>query len=257
MMYWVVCITALLASGLTLFSGFGLGTILMPAFALFFPIEVAIAMTAIVHLANNFFKLILIGKKADKQVLIKFTPTAIIAAFAGAWLLTLMADMPAIASYTIGVREYQVTTVKMVVGLLMIGFAFVELLPRFEKIEFNKKYLPLGGLISGFFGGLSGNQGALRSAFLSKAGLGKEAFIATGVVTAAIVDLTRLSVYLSHAAIIGLDANWKLIVAATLTSFGGAFIGSRLIKKITLKTVQIIVGIMLIFIGIFLCVGLI
>ena len=33
---------------------------------------------------------------------------------------------------------------------------------------------------SGFFGGLSGMQGALRSAFLARAGLSKEAFVASG-----------------------------------------------------------------------------
>lgn len=257
MMYWIVCMTALIASGLTLFSGFGLGTILMPAFALFFPVEIAIAMTAIVHMANNVFKLFLVGRKADKHVLMKFTPTAILAALAGAWLLTFLTDMQVIASYMIGEREFQVTAVKAVVGLLMIGFAFVELSPRFEKMEFDKKYLALGGIISGFFGGLSGNQGALRSAFLSKAGLNKDAFIATGVVTAAVVDLTRLSVYLRHMSTAGLAANWKLVIAATLTAFSGAFIGARLMKKITLRTVQIIVGIMLMFIGILLGAGLI
>jgi len=40
-----------------LLSGFGLGTLLLPVFALFFPLPVAIAATALVHLANNFFKL--------------------------------------------------------------------------------------------------------------------------------------------------------------------------------------------------------
>ncbi len=34
---------ALLASGLTLLSGFGQGTALMPVFALFFPLQLAIA----------------------------------------------------------------------------------------------------------------------------------------------------------------------------------------------------------------------
>ena len=29
-------------------------------------------------------------------------------------------------------------------------------------LEFDRRYLPLGGLLSGFFGGLSGHQGALR-----------------------------------------------------------------------------------------------
>jgi hypothetical protein len=38
-------------------------------------------------------------------------------------------------------------------------------------------------------------QRALRSAFLIRAGLSKEAFIATGVVVAAIIDVTRLGVY--------------------------------------------------------------
>ena len=53
MHYVAVCLAALAASGLTLFSGFGLGTLLMPVFALFFPIEVAVAQTAAVHFANK------------------------------------------------------------------------------------------------------------------------------------------------------------------------------------------------------------
>ncbi len=65
----VVCIAALSASALTLFSGFGLGTLLMPVIAIFFPLELAIAMTAIVHLANNLFKISLVGRKADYPVL--------------------------------------------------------------------------------------------------------------------------------------------------------------------------------------------
>lgn len=65
MVYLIICAVALVVSALTLFSGFGLGTLLMPAFAIFFPIEIAIATTAIVHLANNIFKLVLVGKMAD------------------------------------------------------------------------------------------------------------------------------------------------------------------------------------------------
>jgi uncharacterized protein len=52
MEYIVVCIASLVASGLTFFSGFGLGTILVPVFTLFFPIEIAIALTAIVIFLN-------------------------------------------------------------------------------------------------------------------------------------------------------------------------------------------------------------
>ena len=65
--YLLICIVALLASGLTLFSGFGLGTLLLPAFALFFPVPAAIAMTALVHFANNLFKLALLGRHGTDQ----------------------------------------------------------------------------------------------------------------------------------------------------------------------------------------------
>ena len=46
MIYAAVCLAALIAAALTFVSGFGLGTLLLPAFALFVPPEVAVAATA-------------------------------------------------------------------------------------------------------------------------------------------------------------------------------------------------------------------
>ncbi len=42
----VICAAALVASAVTVFSGFGLGTLLLPVLAIFFPTAVAVAMTA-------------------------------------------------------------------------------------------------------------------------------------------------------------------------------------------------------------------
>lgn len=53
----------------------------------------------------------------------------------------------------------------------------------------------IGGVLSGFFGGLSGQQGAFRSAFLLHAGLDPQRFIATNAAIATLVDITRLVVY--------------------------------------------------------------
>lgn len=256
-MYLMVCMTAFLASFLTLLSGFGLGTLLMPAFAIYFSVDTAIAMTAVVHMVNNIIKIALVGRKADRNVLLKFAPTAILSALAGAWLLTNLSDMPIIFHYMIGQRTFQVTLVKVVIGILMIGFAFMELIPTFEKIKFDAKWLPLGGIISGFFGGLSGHQGAFRSAFLSKAGLDKEAFIATGVVIAVMIDITRISIYADHIVRIGAGTNWKLVLAATLSALTGSLTSARFMKKVTLRSVHMIVGVMLIVIGALLGIGLI
>ena len=68
----IISIAALFASGLTMFSGFGLGTLLMPVVAIFFPVEIAIAMTAMVHLANNAFKVFLLGRSANRSVILRF-----------------------------------------------------------------------------------------------------------------------------------------------------------------------------------------
>ena len=65
--FLVVGLCAFLVSGLTLFSGFGLGTLLMPVFALFFPVPVAVASTALVHVANNLFKLGLLRRNVRAQ----------------------------------------------------------------------------------------------------------------------------------------------------------------------------------------------
>ena len=253
----VISLTALLASMLTLFSGFGLGTLLMPVVALFFPIEIAVAITAIVHLSNNLFKISLLGRYADWTVVIRFGLPAIIFAFLGALLLTWLADLKPLFSYAIGEQIFNVFAVKLVVGLLILSFVFIELNKRVGKIELDKKYLPLGGMISGFFGGVSGHQGALRSMFLIKAGLSKEAFIGTGITLAVLVDFARLSIYGWSATIDHAGIDWSLVALATLFAFVGAYVGRSLMKKVTIRGVQIVVSILLVVVSLGLISGVI
>ena len=181
MEFLLIGIVAFLTSSLTLFSGFGLGTLLLPAFALFFDIDVAIAMTAIVHFLNNILKFILLGKYAQKAVVLRFGIPAIFAAYVGAKVLLWFTELPAIYTYQISSNIFNITPVKLVIAILMLLFAFIEVAPSLKKLSFGKKYLPLGGILSGFFGGISGHQGALRSAFLLRYGLTKEEFIGTGM----------------------------------------------------------------------------
>ena len=257
MEYIIICIVAFLTSILTFFSGFGLGTILLPVFALFFPIELAVALTGVVHFFNNIFKLFLVGKNASKSVLIRFGIPAILAAIIGAYILINITDIKPLYSYSLGTKIFEITTVKLVIASLLIVFAIMELVPFFNKLNFNKKQLPLGGALSGFFGGLSGHQGALRSAFLINAGLSKETFIGTTVVISCLVDFSRLSVYSTRFFESGLNENIGLISIATLSAITGAIIGNKLLKKITLKFIQKLIAILLIGISLALGFGII
>lgn len=253
----IISIIAFLAALLTFFSGFGLGTILTPVFMLFFPVDLAIALTGVVHFLNNIFKLFLVGRNADKSVLLRFGIPAVISAFIGAWVLLNIPDTSPLFTYQLFGKTFEVFPVKLIISILLITFACMDLIPYFHKLQFGKDKLPIGGALSGFFGGLSGNQGALRSAFLIKAGLSKEAFIGTAVVVSTFVDFTRLSVYSTRISQTGITDNLTLVICATLAAITGAFIGNKLLKKVTLHFLQVTVAIMLIVLSLALGTGLI
>lgn len=253
----VICLASFLTAILTFFSGFGLGTILMPVFAIFFPVDMAIALTGVVHFSNNLFKIALVGKNTDKSVLLRFGVPAIIASFAGAWLLLGITDMPSLINYNLWGGDFELRPVKLIIAILLVFFSILEIAPSVQRIQFNRNRLALGGVLSGFFGGLTGIQGAIRSAFLIRSGLSKEAYIATGVLIASLVDFTRLSVYASRFKDAGLNEQFPLMISAIAAAIAGAFIGSKLLKKITLRFIQVLVAVMLVLVAILLGAGII
>jgi uncharacterized membrane protein YfcA len=115
-------------------------------------------------------------------------------------------------------------------------------------------------LLSGFFGGLSGNQGALRSAFLIKLGLSKESYVGTGAVCTVVVDVVRLAVYglTLPAALESTQSSQSgaLVLVAAVSAFLGSYFGKRLLKKVTLRYVELSVAAMMVAIGTGLASGL-
>lgn len=245
---------ALLASLMTFFSGFGLGTILTPVFALFFPINIAIAVTAIVHLLNNLFKFLLLRKEIEWGIVFRFGITAIVGAALGALLLGELEGKGALTTYKLGDATFKITAMNLVIAVLMITFALMEIIPRF-KLKFEKKHLVPGGALSGFFGGLSGHQGALRTSFLIKFNLSKERFIATGVVIATFIDLTRIPLYYKNLEKFNVSEHSDYILVATLCAFAGAIAGRLLLKKITIESVHVFVSVAIIIFSVALGLG--
>jgi len=256
--YIIIATTVLFGAALTFFSGFGLGTLMLPVFSLFFPLEVAVAATAIVHLANNLFKFGLVYKHIHYPTLMRFGIPAMIAALVGAFLLGYLGKAEVLFQYSLFGKEITLSALKLVIGLLMIFFAVFELVPRLSNWKMDQRYMPLGGLLSGFFGGVSGHQGAFRSVFLTKTGLSKEEFIATSNAIALIIDLTRITIYASTTFsffhIAGLTSH---LVVGVLFAFLGTYFGKKLLNKTTIKGIQRVVGVLLIIYGVLFLVGVI
>ena len=178
-------------------------------------------------------------------------------ALLGAISLEIISKLTPPITYKLFNNEFSITPIKLTISLPMIIFALFDLIPRLQKISFEKKYLPIGGMLSGFIGGLSGHQGGLRSAFLIKCNLSKESFIGTGVVIATLVDASRLFIYKDFFKKDLIDQNLRLLIFAVGSAMLGIIVGNFLLRKITINTIQTIVGIMVIGTAISIGLGLI
>lgn len=255
-MLLLIAIVAFAASALTFVSGFGLGTLLMPVFALWMPVERAVALTGVVHFLNSIFKFTLVGRQAHWPTVLRFGVPAVCASVLGAWWLVQLANQPPLAVWTMGDRMFAVTTAKLLISALLLVFVLVEWVPSWKARTFPSRYLPIGGLLSGLAGGVSGMQGALRSAFLARAGLDKAAFVATGVAIACLIDVSRLGVYASMFVAHRADIDVRLLTVAVLAAFAGALVGRRFLERLTMDAVRHVIAALLLVMAVAMAAGL-
>lgn len=233
-----IFLLALLASTLTFFSGFGLGTLLLPAFLVLHPDrpQEAVLAVALVHLTNNLLKGGLTFKWLDVRTALIFGVFSAVAAAAGAWALESLNGPVAQRS----------------IGWTLLVFALFEFLPTkgTEQSWANRpRAWVVGGVLSGFAGGFSGHQGALRSFFLSRTGWSAQQVVATGTAVALAVDLSRIPIYLWRGD--ELHADWWPVVAfGAAGALLGSLLGRRFLPKLTLRPLQIFVALGLTLLGI-------
>lgn len=252
----VLAIVAFSASVLTFFSGFGLGTLLLAFMLLYFPAEIAIALTAIVHLFNNLFKWWLTKSHIHMPTVLKFGVPAILGAIGGAFLLSKITDVPPLHQYFWNGQQHIITGTKIMVGVVMMLFVIWDWIPAFSKVKFSSSHFVWGGLLTGFFGGLSGHQGALRSAFLVKGELDKNTFIATGVAIACLIDFTRIPLYYHQLNKAAISDHAAMLLICILAALAGSVMGNYWLEKVTFKNIQYTVAIMVIGMAILLISGI-
>jgi uncharacterized membrane protein YfcA len=219
-----------LAAALTVPAGFGLATMMTPVFLVWFEPHHAIAGVALVHGAHNGAKSVMLKEHIDGNALRRFGWALLVGALLGALLQSTIPPEPL---------------------LLLVGFALV-LLPLLKISEaWTSIRLPeaedrIGGFGSGFLGGLTGHQGALRAMFLKDRLPDKSAYAATAAVLALVVDATRIPVYIWHDSTV-LTEQTLLLVGFVLAALIGAQMGRRWLSMWETKNIQkgIVVGLVL------------
>jgi uncharacterized membrane protein YfcA len=119
----------------------------------------------------------------------------------------------------------------VVFALLLVSAGVSGLAGLAERVRLRGPAAWAAGAVSGFSGGLAGNQGGIRSAALLGFGLPRDAFVATATATALLVDAVRLPVY---AATTGeaLGALGFEIAVATAGVLVGTVLGGRLLRRL-------------------------
>jgi uncharacterized membrane protein YfcA len=142
-------------------------------------------------------------------------------------------------------------TIVFAVLLLLAGVS--QLLGLSERIRFGGPLAWIAGAVSGFFGGLVGNQGGIRSAALLGFGLTKESFVATATAIGVIVDLVRLPVYLATQAD---DMRGALgtLVSATVGVLVGTSWGVRALRRLPEPVSRRAVAALIVLLGIYMLV---
>ncbi|MFN5636319.1 MAG: sulfite exporter TauE/SafE family protein, partial [Flavobacteriales bacterium] len=107
--------------------------------------------------------------------------------------------------------------------------------------------------LSGFFGGLSGHQGALRSVFLLEQIKDKSVFIATGAMISVANDAMRLTVYSQSFSFSRLPASEALV--GILSALLAVIIGTFTLKKVSFEFLQRFVFAGILFLGIAMLIG--
>ena len=127
--------TILAGTILTFFSGFGLGTLLLPVFCLFFPIEIAVGATGIVQGMNAIFKFLFVYKKIHYPTFFRFSFPAMVFAIIGGKTLGAISELPIAGTYTFFNKTIEVSFIQLIIGCVMLFFAWLELSPKLNQLK--------------------------------------------------------------------------------------------------------------------------
>jgi hypothetical protein len=212
----LVFVVAVLGGATAAVSGFGIGSLLTPLFALQMPMPTAVAAVALPHAVATALRAWRLRRAIDRRVLRSFGLVSAIGGLAGAfWYARLGSG-----------------TLTVVLGALLVLTAIAGLTGWTSRVRTRGPVPWALGLASGLFGGMAGNQGGLRSAALLAFGLNPLPFVATATATGVLVDAARTPVYLWHEGS-GLLVVAGPIAAATCGVIVGTLLGERILLGLT------------------------
>lgn len=168
-------LTAVFSAGVASVTGFGIGIMVTPVLSLSVGTKLAIAIVSIPHLIATALRFAMLRPHVYKRILIGFGGMSALGGLTGALLRT----------------QFAAPALTLIFGSILLFAGFMGAKGLSEKMRYKGVFAWIAGAVSGFLGGLVGNQGGIRSAALLGANLSKESFVATATAIGLGVDAVR------------------------------------------------------------------
>lgn len=220
-------------------AGFGIGSLLTPAIAATTGTKVAVAAVSIPHAIGTSLRLWRFRREVDWRIVRSFGITSAAGGLTGAVLNTWAASR----------------ALELVFGLLLVLGGASQVTGYAKRWQLRGAFAWFGGALSGFFGGLVGNQGGIRTAAMLGFEVDKRRFVATTTAVALLIDLARVPVYLAVETA-QLARLGPAIAVAAIGVVAGTLFGEQLLVRVPEQRFRQVVGVLLLLLGVSFLIGI-
>jgi len=219
-------------------AGFGIGSLLTPAIAATSGAKLAVAAVSIPHIIGTSIRFWRFRREVDWPIVRSFGFTSAAGGLTGALLNTWATSR----------------ALELVFGSLLIVAGASQVTGYAKRWRLRGSLAWLGGALSGFFGGLVGNQGGIRTAAMLGFDVDKRRFVATTTAVALMIDLARVPVYLAVATA-DLLRIWPTIALAAIGVVIGTLFGEKVLARVPETKFRVVVGMLLLLLGLSFLIG--
>ncbi|MDY0087509.1 MAG: sulfite exporter TauE/SafE family protein [Coriobacteriia bacterium] len=212
--------------------GFGIGSLLTPVVATRVGTDVAIAVVVLPHLAGGLLRGWRLRHSIDRHVLVRFGLLSAAGGLVGALAFARLAP----------------TMLARALGVLLVVTATAGLTGWSGRWKPSGPLVWVLGALSGFFGGVVGNQGGLRAAALSTFGLQPSVFVATSTLIGVMIDLVRAPIYFARSPV-SLTGLWSLVAVAIAGVLAGTLYGERILLGLSKARFRQVVSVAIALLG--------
>lgn len=232
-----IFVVGILSGATAAISGFGIGSLLTPLLAARLGVPLAVAAVAIPHAIATAVRCWRLRRSISWPVMRSFGVLSATGGLAGALLYARVGSRP----------------LEIILGVLLVATGVAAISEWTRKWQPGSGVAAALGFVSGFFGGIAGNQGGLRAGALLTFGLTPAAFVATTTAVGLAVDAARTPIYVWRAG----SALAEVVTPITVATIGvliGTILGERLLFGLSPDRFRRIVGFLIAALGVWLLV---